>query len=69
MTVVIGLLHGATFLSGLPLVLLVSFMRPSQLERTLIKSLLVIIIIANGGFLSTFESFNPFATVIVFFFH
>ena len=42
MTVVIGLLHGATtFLSGLPLVLFVSFIRPKQLERTLIKSLLI----------------------------
>ena len=28
MTVVIGLLHGATFLSGLPLVLFVSFIGP-----------------------------------------
>ena len=37
MTVVIGLLHGATFLSNLPLVLFVSFIGPWQLERTLIK--------------------------------
>ena len=29
MTVVVGLLHGATFLSGLPLVLFVSFLKPS----------------------------------------
>ena len=41
MTVVIGLLHGATFLSGLPLFFFVSFIRPWQLERTLIKSLLI----------------------------
>ena len=34
MTVVIGLLHGATFLSNLPLVLFVSFIGPLQLERT-----------------------------------
>ena len=40
MTVVIGLLQGATFLSGLPLVIFVSFIRPWQLERTHIKSLL-----------------------------
>ena len=45
MTVVVGLLHGATFLSGLPLVLFVSFIRLWQLERTLIKSLLIIIIL------------------------
>ena len=44
MTVVVGLLHGAAFLSNLPLVLFVSFIRPQQLERTLIKSLLIIII-------------------------
>ena len=37
MTVVIGLLHGATFLSNLPLVLFVSFIGPWQLERTPIK--------------------------------
>ena len=37
MTVVIGLLHGATFLSDLPLVLFVSFIGPWQLERTPIK--------------------------------
>ena len=43
MTVVIGLLHGATFLSGLTLVLFVSFIRPWQLERILNKSLLIII--------------------------
>ena len=40
MTVVVDLLHGATFLSGLPLVLFLSFIRPWQLERTLIKSLI-----------------------------
>ena len=45
MTVVIGLLHGATFLSGLPLVLFVSFIGPWQLERTIIKSLLIILLI------------------------
>ena len=44
MTVVVGLLHGATFLSNLTLVLFVSFIRPKQLEKTLIKSLLIIII-------------------------
>ena len=37
MTVVIGLLHGATFLSNLPLVLFVSFIGPWQLEKTPIK--------------------------------
>ena len=37
MKVVIGLLHGATFLFGLPLVLFVSFIGPWQLERTPIK--------------------------------
>ena len=37
MTVVIGLLHGVTFLSNLPLVLFVSFIGPWQLERTPIK--------------------------------
>ena len=37
MTVVIGLLHGATFLSNLTLVLFVSFIGPWQLERTPIK--------------------------------
>ena len=37
MTVVIGLLHGATFLTNLPLVLFVSFIGPWQLERTPIK--------------------------------
>ena len=45
MTVVIGLLHGTMFLSNLTLVLFVSFIKPWQLERTLIKSLLIIIII------------------------
>ena len=33
MTVVIGLLHGATFLSNLTLVLVVSFIKPKQLEH------------------------------------
>ena len=37
MTVVIGLLHGTTFLSNLPLVLFVSFIGPWHLERTPIK--------------------------------
>ena len=37
MTLVAGLLHGATFLSNLPLVLFVSFIGPWQLERTPIK--------------------------------
>ena len=41
MPLVVGLLHGATFLSNLTLVLFVSFIKPYQLERTLIKSLLI----------------------------
>ena len=40
MTLVVGLLHGATFLSNLPLVLFVSFIGPWQLERTPIKPVL-----------------------------
>ena len=40
MTLVVGLLRGATFLSNLPLVLFAYFIRLQQLERTLIKSLL-----------------------------
>ena len=38
MTLVVGLLHGATFLSNHPLVLFVSFIGPQQLGRTPIKS-------------------------------
>ena len=34
MTLVVGLLHGAAFLSNLPLVLFLSFIGPQQLERT-----------------------------------
>ena len=37
MTLVVGLLHGAPFLSNLPLVFFVSFIGPQQLERTPIK--------------------------------
>ena len=40
-TVVVGLLHGATFLSNLTLVLFLCFIRHQQLEKTLIKSLLL----------------------------
>ena len=34
---VVGLLHGAAFLSNLPLVLSVSFVGPQQLERHLLN--------------------------------
>ena len=37
MTLVVGLLHGAALLSGLPLVLFVSLIGPQQLERTPIE--------------------------------
>ena len=39
MTLVVGLLHGATVLPNLPLVLFVSFIGPQQLERTPVKPL------------------------------
>ena len=52
MTVVIGLLHGATFLSNLPLVLFVSFIGPWQLERTPIKPHLQLQLVKYHGGLS-----------------
>ena len=59
MKVVIGLLHGATFLSGFLLVLFVSFIGPWQLERTPIKPhlQLQLQLIGNRGVVNLFWIF------------